>query len=58
VVEEVGVAGNARNTALTNATSSGAPVPTGDVTTTGAYGVDWRGSLGILSRRASPSRGS
>jgi protocatechuate 3,4-dioxygenase beta subunit len=54
VVEEVGVAGDARTTALTNATSSGAPVPTGNVTTTGAYGVDWRGLAGDVEPTGQP----
>jgi protocatechuate 3,4-dioxygenase beta subunit len=54
VVDKVGVAGEARNTALTNATSSGAPVPTGDVTTIGAFGVDWRGLAGDVESTGQP----
>jgi hypothetical protein len=54
VVEEVGVAGDARNAAVTNARSSGAPVPTGHVTTTGAYGVDWRGLAGDVEPTGQP----
>ena len=54
MVEEVGVAGDARDTALTNARSSGAPVPTGDITTTGAYGVDWRGFAGDVEPTGQP----
>ncbi|HEX7780063.1 MAG TPA: carboxypeptidase-like regulatory domain-containing protein, partial [Vicinamibacterales bacterium] len=54
VVDKVGVAGEARTTALTNATSSGAPVPTGDVTTIGAFGVDWRGLAGDVEPTGQP----
>ena len=54
LVEEVSVVGDARDTALTNARSSGAPVPTGDVTTTGAYGVDWRGLAGDIEPTGQP----
>ena len=54
VLEEVGVAGDARDAAVTNARSSGAPVPRGDVTTTGAYGVDWRGLAGDVEPTGQP----
>lgn len=54
VVEEVGAVGDARDAAVTKARSSGAPVPTGDVTTTGPYGVDWRGLAGDVEPTGQP----